>query len=224
MFNISYPFESKKEQRFHWLMEQLAQTIFSTSNQIVVRNGFAVVSEEQWKNSELRFLDEKQYSWKEINTVTVLPVCNSMKRQRLLLCKLEAKDDDIAPQEIAKKYVNYQCEMIRMQLIWIKRWISILLDHTAQRKVGNVSLLSISSIRLRLAQVIQRQLLLFQCVGDIKEEIPSQFAEHAAEEIEEMVNILIKTTGGRALLQQGLVEMQHIFSVLNQVYLREFHG
>ncbi|WP_118985461.1 hypothetical protein [Photorhabdus sp. CRCIA-P01] len=224
MFNISYPFESKKEQRFHWLVEQLAQTVFSTSNQIVVRNRFAVVSEGQWKNSELCFLDEKQYSWRGINTVAVLPVGNNMKRQRLLLCKFKEKDGDIASQEIAKKYVDYQCEMIRMQLIWIERWISILLDHTAQRKVGNVSLLSISSIRLRLAQVIQRQLLLFQCVGDIKEEMPSQFAEHAAEEIEGMVDILIKTTGGRALLQQGLVEMQSIFSVLNQVYLREFHG
>lgn len=92
------------------------------------------------------------------------------------------------------------------------------MEHAALRKVGSSTLLSIPSIRLRFGQIMQHHALLVQCLA-----LNNWSAPQALNDIEGMVDALIKIAGGRAMLQYGLVEMNSLFAVLNHIYLGNAH-
>lgn len=214
MFDINQPFESKHYQLFSWPVEEISKKIFSTNHHVAACGGFAVVSLEQLAHPELSFITEKQTYWQGTEALKIYKTCGALQRHDLVICQLPERVTEPAAPGTQEHHHAYLREVVLIQLAWIERWTAVLIDHAAQRKVGTSTMLSIPSIRLRLGQVIQHSSWLTQCMA-----LNSWSTQQTLVEIEDMVDALIKTAGGRAMLQQGLVEMSRIFSVLNHIYL-----
>ncbi|HCT7987730.1 TPA: hypothetical protein OT855_004662 [Serratia liquefaciens] len=218
MFDIYHPFESKHYQPFSWNAEEISYKVFSSRQKVVARGGFAVVSEHQLAHPQLSFITENGADWQGTAALKIHQTCRAIKRHNLVVCQLpQLATEPAAPGEL-KSQLAWQREVVRSQLAWIECWTHVLMDHAAQRKVGTSTLLSIPSIRLRLGKVMQHHALLVQCLTQ-----ENWSAQQALIDIEGMVDALIKTAGGRAMLQHGLVEINSVFAVLNHIYLGTSH-
>lgn len=102
----------------------------------------------------------------------------------------------------------------------IERFLALILGHCSRRVVGDRKLSTISSIRLRLAETSQMLALTREMAdGDL---CPAATREISLL-ISRAVDSLIKTAGARSMLVNGLVEMQVIFALFNNIYLCDYH-
>ncbi|EKF62270.1 hypothetical protein B194_4549 [Serratia plymuthica A30] len=177
-----------------------------------------MVSEHQLAHSQLSFITESGADWQDTAALKIYPISDVIKRHNLVVCQLPKQATGFAVFNERTPLFAWQREIVRSQLEWIERWTLVLMDHAAQRKVGSSTLLSVPSIRLRLGQIMQHHALLEQCLV-----LDNWSALQALTDIEGMVDTLIKTAGGRAMLQHGLVEMNSLFAVLNHIYLGTSH-
>lgn len=218
MFDINYPFGSKHYQPFSWDAEQISLKAYSNRQKVAARGGFAVVSEHQLAHQQLSFITESGAIWQDTAALKIYPGSAVITRHHLVVCQLPQQAAGSAAFHERTPLFAWQREIVRSQLEWIARWTQVLMEHAAQRKVGSSTLLSVPSIRLRLGQIMQHHDLLAQCLV-----LDNWSAQQALTDVEGMVDALIKTAGGRAMLQHGLVEMNSLFAVLNHIYLGTSH-
>ncbi|MCL6327670.1 hypothetical protein [Pectobacterium polaris] len=218
MFDVNYPFGSKHYQPFSWDAENISLKAYSNRQKVATRGGFAVVSEHQLAHPKLSFITESGADWQDTTALKIYPTSGVITRHHLVVCQLPLQATESAAFDEWASLFAWQREIVRSQLEWIERWTLVLMDHAAQRKVGLSTLLSIPSIRLRLGQIMQHHALMEQSLV-----LDNWSAQQALTDIEGMVDALIKTAGGRAMLQHGLVEMNSLFAVLNHIYLGTSH-
>ncbi|MEW2738386.1 hypothetical protein [Providencia sp. PROV130] len=177
-----------------------------------------MVSEHQLTHKQLAFITARGTSWQETAALKIYQNSSALTLHNLVVCQLPLQPTGSTSFHERTSLFTWQREIIRSQLEWIALWTKVLIEHAAQRKVGSSTLLSVPSIRLRLGQVIQHHALLEQCLI-----MNNWSVQQSLTEIERMVDALIKTAGGRAMMQHGLVEMNSLFTVLNQIYLGADH-
>ncbi|PHM39078.1 hypothetical protein Xmau_02982 [Xenorhabdus mauleonii] len=214
MFDIYHPFGSKYYQPFSWNTEEISFNAYSSRQKVAVRSGFAVLSEHQLAHPQLSFITENGIDWQDTAALKIHQSSEVMKLHNLVICELPQLATESAASGELTLLSAWQLEIVRSQLEWIERWTQVLMEHAAQRKVGASTLLSVPSIRVRLGQIMQHHALLVQCLA-----LGNWSAQQALTDIEGIVDALIKTAGGRAMLQHGLVEMNSLFAVLNLIYL-----
>ena len=216
------PFDSAAYRPFKWAVEPICSAAFGDEAVVPVRLGFAVLSAEQLNSRCLRLFDAEEGAAEGRAALIPLPPDPLFKRQGLVLCRVRAAALRRTPAGCRGNWHRFQIQLVGAELDWIERWARVLIDHPATRKVAGSPMLSISSIRLRLASVLQRQAPLKRMVE--LGPLAGEAASFAVRELHAMSDALIKTTGARAMLQHGLVEMQHVFRIVNQVYLERGHA
>ena len=216
------PFDSAAYRPFKWAVEPICRAAFGDEAVAPVRLGFAVLSIEQLGCRGLQLIDEDGRTGEGPAALIPLPPDPVFKRQGLVLCRVSSKALRHAPAGCDRTWHRFQVQLVCAELDWIERWARVLIDHAATRKVAGSPMLSISSIRLRLASVLQRQALLKRMVE--LGPLAGEAASFAVRGLHAASDALIKTSGARAMLQYGLVEMQHVLRIVNQVYLECGHG
>ncbi|WNJ94722.1 hypothetical protein RND59_11325 [Vibrio ruber] len=222
MFDISSPYSAKEYMPFYWSVDEVAKMAFSAPRQVVSRHGFILASSSQLKVSDVQIVGDYQGTLDIQDAQIIEPSSSHLKRHDLHLLKVQTHHNDELSSDNSALY-HYQKAIVLQQLYWIKQWSSILIEHTAQRVIGDKTLLSVSSVKLRLAEILQHHAWLSLTVDNLNGTLSLDMSEHLADEIDKLVDMLIKTAGGRALLHNGLVDMQYIFRLLSQIYLRKNH-
>ena len=216
------PFDSAAYRPFKWAVEPICRASFGNESVAPVRLGFAVLSTEQLRCRCLQLFDEEERTGEGRAVLIPLPSDPVFKRQGLVLCRVRSTAFRRTPAGCEGNWHRFQLQLVGAELDWIENWARVLIDHAATRKVAGSPMLSISSIRLRLASVLQQQAPLKRMVE--VGPLAGEAASFAVRGLHVMSDALIKTSGARAMLQHGLVEMQHVFRIVNQVYLERGHA
>jgi hypothetical protein len=170
----------------------------------------------------LQLIDDEESTGEARAALIRLPQDSVFKRQGLVLCRVRSTALRRTSAECRGDWHRFQVQLVGAELDWIERWARVLIDHAATRKLAGCPMLSISSIRLRLASVLQQQAPLKRMVE--LGPLAGEAASFAVRGLHAMSEALIKTAGARAMFQHGLVEMQHVFRIVNQVYLERGHA
>jgi hypothetical protein len=216
------PFESTAYRPFQWAVEPICRAAFGDESVAPVRLGFAVLSAEQLHGRCLRLFDDEGRTGDARAALIALPRDPVFKRQGLVLCRVRSTALRRTPEGCHGDWHGFQRQLVGAELDWIKRWTRVLIDHAATRKIAGGPMLAISSIRLRLAGVLQRQAPLQRMVE--LGPLAGEAASFTVLGLHAMSDALAKTAGARAMLQHGLVEMQHVFRIVNHVYLAHAHA
>lgn len=223
MFDITQPFNTQVEQAFHWQHQALSLEAFSRTGVVGTCGGLALVTQAQWRQPDLLLIDEMCHRHSGADAEPVTPASRLLAQYGLMLVKTRphqsGDDGAAAPYDFS----HYQKAIMQQQLQWIAHWTQVLTQHAASREVGEQHLLSLPSIRLRLARVMQHQAWLQQGIADATHSDMPHWCSVYLSRLDNLLDDLIKTAGGRALLNHGLVQMQSLFTLINQLYLRTRH-
>lgn len=187
-----------------------------TTKLIFVGNGLSIVDANSLAEDRGRFV------YRDGVIREGLPKFRRLEAPAELTCHgLELLSVEGKPQKIAGSF-NWNT-LVRAVILHetqvLERFTRFLLAYCTNRIIGDRKLSAIASVRLRLAETSQ----ILAIAREMSEYADTAFSPAHGREVTNLISkaidLLIKTAGARSMLSGGLVEMQFVFTIFNNIYL-----
>lgn len=221
MFDISAPYRTRNQVAFAWDADLIVERAFAARNILPSRGGAGIASTRAL-NDPASLLMVEDGSLRPATGLIRPAVGNAnLERQGATVFTLTEPIPGVAAPSAAQTGLGlFRRELLRFQIENVEAFLSMLFEFAGNRKFGTQKMLNIPSIRLRLAEVRQKSVLLLEIIesSDLTNEEVSLF-EDIRKLVNELCDLLIRVAGGRAILAGGLIEMKLVFNIANRIYL-----
>ena len=121
---------------------------------------------------------------------------------------------------------NFKNVILKIFLSWEEKYISMITDHFKERASEGRMLNNHNSIKIQTGKIVSKLLYANQIVKHstllTDNNLIPDFHILASEKIKEIAIDLHKTSGGRAFVQENVVEMLCLFEIFRKIYFMRY--